>query len=63
ELDTLPAHIETLEAEQASLEAGLANGQLYATDPAKAAQMATRLVQVEEQWMAAMERLQTLQAV
>ncbi|MFM6996947.1 MAG: ABC-F family ATP-binding cassette domain-containing protein [Limnohabitans sp.] len=61
ELEGLPAQIETLEQEQASLEAQLADGSLYASDPPRAAQLAARLVAVEEQWMAAMERLQVLQ--
>ncbi len=63
ELEGLPAQIETLEQEQASLEAQLADGSLYASDPPRAAQLAARLVAVEEQWMAAMERLQVLQQV
>ena len=62
ELDALPGQIEALETEQASLEKALANGSLYASDPPRAAQMASRLMEVEEQWMAAMERLETLQA-
>ena len=61
ELEGLPVQIETLEQEQASLEAQLADGSLYASDPPRAAQLAARLVAVEEQWMAAMERLQVLQ--
>ena len=61
ELETLPATIASLEAEQADLEAALADGSLYASDPALAAQKAQRLVEVEEEWMAAMERLEALQ--
>ena len=63
ELDTLPGQIEALEKEQAELEKTLADGSLYASDPPQAAQMASRLMEVEEQWMAAMERLEALQAV
>ncbi len=63
ELEALPAQIEALETEQATLEAALADGRLYASDPAQAAQMAARLVEVEELWLTAMERLQGLQAV
>jgi ATP-binding cassette subfamily F protein uup len=63
ELDSLPAQIEALETEQADLEKALADGLLYANDPGLAAQKATRLMQVEEQWMTSMERLQVLQAV
>ncbi len=61
ELDALPAEISTLEAEQATLEAALADGQLYASDPALAASKAQRLAEVEERWIAAMERLEALQ--
>ncbi len=63
ELDALPGQIEALETEQAQLEKALADGALYASDPPRAAQMAARLVAVEEQWTAAMERLEALQAV
>lgn len=63
ELDSLPAQIEALETEQADLEKALADGSLYANDPTLAAQKASRLMQVEEQWMTSMERLQVLQAV
>ena len=62
ELEALPGQIETLETEQAELEKALADGSLYASDPPRAAQLASRLMEVEEQWMAAMERLETLQA-
>ncbi len=63
ELEGLPGQIEALETEQAELEKALANGSLYVSDPALAAQKAARLMAVEEQWMAAMERLETLQAL
>ncbi len=63
ELDALPAQIEALENEQTTLEKALADGQLYANDPPRAAQMAARLMEVEEQWLAAMERLETLQTL
>ncbi len=63
ELDALPGQIEALETEQAALEKALADGSLYVTDPALAAQKAARLIAVEEQWMAAMERLEVLQAL
>jgi len=61
EFEALPAQIAALETEQAQLEQALADGSLYASDPARAAQMASRLMTVEEQWAAAMERLQALQ--
>ena len=63
ELEALPGQIEALETEQAQLEKALADGSLYASDPPLAAQKAARLMEVEEQWMAAMERLEALQAV
>jgi ABC transport system ATP-binding/permease protein len=63
ELEQLPAQIEALETEQVELEKALADGTLYATDPPLATQKAARLMAVEEQWMAAMERLETLQTV
>ena len=61
ELEALPDQIEALETEQAELEKVLADGSLYGSDPPRAAQLASRLMTVEEQWMAAMERLQALQ--
>ena len=63
ELEGLPGQIEALENEQAALEKALADGSLYASDPPLAAQKASRLMEVEEQWMTAMERMQALQAV
>ena len=60
ELEALPARIEALENEQAELERALADGSLYANDPPRAAQMASRLMTVEEEWLAAMERLEVL---
>jgi len=63
ELAQLPSEIARLEQEQAQLDAALADGRLYAQDPAQAAQMAQRLVQVEEAWMAALQRQQDLQSV
>jgi ABC transport system ATP-binding/permease protein len=59
-LQDLPAQIEALEAEQTQLQNALADGQLYVQEPARAAQMAQRLNEVEEAWLAAMEQLQAL---
>ena len=61
EFEALPAQITALETEQTQLEQALADGSLYASDPARAAQMASRLMAVEEAWAAAMERLQALE--
>jgi ABC transport system ATP-binding/permease protein len=62
ELDALPARIAALEAEQAALSAELGDGSLYGTQPARAAELAERLVAVEEEWLAALERQETLSA-
>ncbi len=62
ELDALPARIAALEAEQAALAAELGDGSLYGTQPARAAELAQRLVAVEEEWLAALERQEALNA-
>lgn len=49
-----------LEAEQTQVNQELANGQLYATDPARAAQLASRHAEIEEEWMSALERWEAL---
>jgi ATP-binding cassette subfamily F protein uup len=60
ERDTLPETIAALEKEQAEIAAQLEDGQLFATDPAKATQLSTRHAEVEAQWLLAMERLDEL---
>lgn len=60
ELQTLPERIATLEREQAEVEGQLADGSLYTSDPARAAQLATRLTDIEAEWFEAMERLESL---
>ncbi len=60
EFAALPERIAALEAEQARLSAELGDGGLYGTNPARAAEVAERLVTVEEEWMAALERQETL---
>lgn len=60
ELDALPARLAALEQEQAELDRLLADGQIYASDPARAAQLASRHAEVEEEWLAAMERHEAL---
>src|SRR5690606_7459439 len=52
ELDALPQRIAALEAEQAALSAELGDGSLYGSQPARAAELAERLVAVEEEWLA-----------
>jgi len=60
ELDALPERIAALEAEQAALSAELGDGSLYGTNPARAADVSQRLVAVEEEWLAALERQEVL---
>jgi len=60
EFDGLPQRIAELEAEQATVNKELDGGQLYATDPARATQLAARHAEIEEQWMAALERWEAL---
>jgi ATP-binding cassette subfamily F protein uup len=62
ERDALPETIATLEKEQAEIGAQLEDGQLFATDPAKATQLSARHAEVEAQWLSAMERLDELSA-
>ncbi|WP_372660358.1 ribosomal protection-like ABC-F family protein [Hydrogenophaga sp.] len=60
ELDALPTQIAALEAEQAKVEAELDGGKLYASDPARAAQLGARHTQIETEWLQALERLEEL---
>lgn len=60
ELDALPGQMAALEAEQADIERQLGGGQLYASDPGRAAELSRRHAEVEEAWMAAAERLEAL---
>ena len=60
ELETLPAQIEALESEQATIDAALADGHLYGSDPAKAAALASRHGAIEEALMALLERWDAL---
>ena len=60
ELDALPQRIAALEAEQALVNKELDGGQLYATDPARATQLAARHAEIEEEWMTALERWEAL---
>ena len=57
---TIMTGMKVMEKEQAEISAQLENGQLYATDPAKATQLASRHAEVEAQWLLAMERLDEL---
>jgi ATP-binding cassette subfamily F protein uup len=60
EFDSLPGLIEQLEAEQAKLNRLLADGSLYVSDPKKAADMAARVTQIDDELLTAMERWETL---
>ena len=62
ELDGLPERINALETEQKTLAGQLADGALYATDPAKAAQLATRHDEIEMELLEALERWEVLEA-
>jgi ATP-binding cassette subfamily F protein uup len=60
EHDSLPGLIEQLEKEQVALNKALADGSLYASDPKSAADKATRVTQIDDELLAAMERLEVL---
>ncbi len=60
ELDSLPATIAALEAEQKDIAAQLADGSLFAKDNAKALALTTRTAQIDDALMAALERWETL---
>ncbi|MGZ5182309.1 MAG: ATP-binding cassette domain-containing protein [Ramlibacter sp.] len=60
ELEGLPGLIASLEQEQAGLNTELADGSLYASDPGRAAQLASRAAAIEEELMAALERWEAL---
>ena len=60
ELETLPGLIEGLEQEQKVIDAALADGSLYVTEPARATAMATRHAEIEEELMEALERWEIL---
>jgi ATP-binding cassette subfamily F protein uup len=60
EFDSLPARIAALEAEQASVDTELGGGQLFNTDPARAAQLGARHADIEAEWLRAMERWEVL---
>jgi len=60
ELESLPAMIEALEQEQRLIHDELADGSLYGTDPARAAELAQRSARIDDELMAALERWETL---
>jgi ATP-binding cassette subfamily F protein uup len=60
ELDALPAQIAAIESEQKQIDADLAGGALYGTDPARAALLAARHSELDNALMTALERWETL---
>lgn len=62
ELDELPALIEALEAEQATVQTALADGTLYQNDAAHAVTLQMRDSELEEALMHALERWEALSA-
>lgn len=61
ELDGLPQRIAALESEQASINAALADGSLYASDNVRALQLASRTAQIDDELLAALERWEQLE--
>ena len=62
ELDALPASIAALEAEQQDITQALADGSLYASDPARAAALASRSAEIDDALLQALERWELLGA-
>jgi ATP-binding cassette subfamily F protein uup len=62
ELEALPARINALESEQKSLDQILADGSIFASDPQQAAALSQRAVQLEDELMEALMRLEALNA-
>lgn len=60
ELEALPQKMEALEAEQRQIDAELDGGQLFGTDPTRATALAARHSAIEDELMAALERLEAL---
>jgi ABC transport system ATP-binding/permease protein len=59
-LDALPERMAALEAEQHAINARLADGKLYASDPALATQLAQRHAAIDDELLAALERQEAL---
>ena len=60
EFDALPALLKKLETEQAEIDAALNGGALFASDPARAAQLGARHAEIETEWLQSMERWEAL---
>ena len=61
ELDSLPAEIEALEAEQTQLSEKLADGSWFVTDAGAATQASQRLAEIEELLLEKLERWDELE--
>ncbi|GMG90815.1 ABC transporter ATP-binding protein [Cupriavidus sp. TKC] len=61
ELDGLPERIQSLETEQKTIGAQLEDGSMYATDPKRAADLATRHDEIEMELLEALERWEVLE--
>jgi ATP-binding cassette subfamily F protein uup len=62
EFEALPGRIAALEAEQAAINAQLADGTLYASDNSKALQLAQRNAAIDAELLEALERWELLGA-
>ena len=60
EFEALPSQIKALEKEQAEINLALGDGQLFASDAARATQLSARHAEIEEEWMLALERWEAL---
>jgi ABC transport system ATP-binding/permease protein len=60
EFDSIPAKMKNLETEQQSLQSQLADGKLYAHDPALAAQLAQRQIEIDDELLSCLERQEQL---
>ncbi|NBX62377.1 MAG: ATP-binding cassette domain-containing protein [Betaproteobacteria bacterium] len=60
EYDALPSLIEQLETEQSDLNQLLADGSLYVSDPSGASAKAARILQIDDELLAALERWELL---
>ncbi len=60
EKDAIPGQLAGLEAEQSSIQTQLADGTLYATEPAEATRLAQRSAEIDEEMLHLMERQEAL---
>jgi ABC transport system ATP-binding/permease protein len=60
ELDELPGKLSQLEAEQSRIKTELGNGAIYASDPAKATQLAQRDAAIDDEMLLILERMEVL---